>query len=208
MKDIFNIYMAGVGGQGIGLLSQALLTATDHAGIKAIAVDTHGLAQRGGVVVSRIRCGEDVYSPLTLKGKSHLILALEVHEAMRALSSASHVANPPSPTPVSEGKATLCFLDVTWQPLSVRTGEAKAITPEEVETLCRGTGIIYHRVESKKIKDSRMQNMALLGTLAGNRLIPGVEISHYQRAIEDLLQGDALKQNMALFQKYASPSVS
>lgn len=51
----YNIHITGVGGQGIGLLSQALLRGIDHAGITAIAVDTHGLAQRGGVVVSRIR---------------------------------------------------------------------------------------------------------------------------------------------------------
>ncbi len=57
----FNIYITGVGGQGIGLLSQALLRAVDHAGINAIAVDTHGLAQRGGVVVSRIRCGSGIH---------------------------------------------------------------------------------------------------------------------------------------------------
>ena len=52
MSDCFNIYMTGVGGQGIGLLSQSLLMAIDLTGIKAVAVDTHGLAAtrgRGGI---------------------------------------------------------------------------------------------------------------------------------------------------------------
>ncbi len=47
MKE-YNIYMTGVGGQGIGLLSQTLLRGADHAGLEVMAVDTHGLAQRGG----------------------------------------------------------------------------------------------------------------------------------------------------------------
>lgn len=84
----FNIYITGVGGQGIGLLSQTLLRAIDYAGVKAIAVDTHGLAQRGGVVVSRIRCGEAVHSPLMMKKSADLVLGMEIHEAMRGLVTA------------------------------------------------------------------------------------------------------------------------
>ena len=41
----FNIYMVGVGGQGIGLLSEVLMRAADHAGFVLKAVDTHGLAE-------------------------------------------------------------------------------------------------------------------------------------------------------------------
>ena len=55
--NIFNIHLCGVGGQGIGLLSEIILRAADHAGHAAKAVDTHGLAQRGGIVVSQIRLG-------------------------------------------------------------------------------------------------------------------------------------------------------
>ncbi len=44
-----------------------------------MAVDTHGLAQRGGVVVSRIRCGSHVFSPLILNHQSDLVLAMEIY---------------------------------------------------------------------------------------------------------------------------------
>ena len=57
----FNIYLIGVGGQGIGLLSEILLRAADHAGYEVKGVDTHGLAQRGGIVVSHLKFGEKVY---------------------------------------------------------------------------------------------------------------------------------------------------
>ena len=58
--NAFNVYMTGVGGQGIGLLSEILLRAADHAGHTVKGVDTHGLAQRGGIVVSSLRFGETI----------------------------------------------------------------------------------------------------------------------------------------------------
>jgi len=61
--------MIGVGGQGIGLLSEVLLRAVDYAGLRVKAVDTHGLAQRGGVVVSNLRMGDNVFSPLIPGGR-------------------------------------------------------------------------------------------------------------------------------------------
>jgi len=83
-KQPLNIHLAGVGGQGIGLLNEILLRAADHAGYNAIGVDTHGLAQRGGIVVSEIRLGETVHSPLIGNGQADLVVALERHEALRA----------------------------------------------------------------------------------------------------------------------------
>jgi indolepyruvate ferredoxin oxidoreductase beta subunit len=69
-----NIYLAGVGGQGIGLLSEILLRAADHAGLNVIGVDTHGLAQRGGIVISLIKFDENVYSPLIGENQADLVV--------------------------------------------------------------------------------------------------------------------------------------
>jgi indolepyruvate ferredoxin oxidoreductase beta subunit len=84
----FNIYLTGAGGQGIGLLSEILLRGADHAGLKVKGVDTHGLAQRGGIVVSNIRLGESLYSPLIAKNEADLAVALERHEALRCINTA------------------------------------------------------------------------------------------------------------------------
>ena len=73
----FNVYLTGVGGQGIGLISEAVLRAADHAGHRVKSVDTHGLAQRGGIVVSQIRMGDSVYSPLIPEGQADLAISLE-----------------------------------------------------------------------------------------------------------------------------------
>ncbi len=187
----FNIYLTGVGGQGIGLLSQALLRGIDHAGLKAVAVDTHGLAQRGGVVVSRIRFGSKVFSPLTFQHDSDIILGMEIHEAMRGLNNAA------------KDRSILVYLDVSWQPLPVRLGEAETITGTMIETECERRKIRCFRVDPSTIPDARMQNMALLGTTARNHLIPGVDKNCYRKALEDLLEGTMLKNNLNLFERFA-----
>lgn len=191
MSDIFNIYMTGVGGQGIGLLSQTLLRAIDHAGIRAVAVDTHGLAQRGGVVVSRIRMGA-VFSPLILAHGAHLVLAMEIHEALRSVTTSAR-----------KGGA-LCYLDVSWQPLPVRLGQAPAVTDSEVLEACRKKNVKPFRVDASVVEDPRTQNMALIGTVAAQGLIPGVEPAHYRNALSDLLTGTVLEKNRALLEKIAA----
>jgi len=188
----FNIHITGVGGQGIGLLSQTLLRGIDHAGITAIAVDTHGLAQRGGIVVSQIRCGEPVHSPLILRNSADLVLGMEIHEAMRGSSLA-----------LKKG-GTLVFLDVFWQPLSVRLGEHAEITVKDVEKACKILDAKAIRVDIKTMEDARMQNMALLGAVSKHGLIPGVSKQHYDAALDDLLSGDMLKKNRAVFDACAS----
>ncbi len=188
----FNIHITGVGGQGIGLLSQAVLRGIDHAGINAIAVDTHGLAQRGGVVVSQIRCGQKIHTPLIMKNRADLVLGMEVHEAMRGLSLA-----------LKKG-GTLVYMDVSWQPLPVRLGDEKEITADDVHLACRSNDVNGIRVNIQSMEDSRMQNMALLGTLSKNGLVPGVSKDHYDAALEDLLAGEMLNKNRAVFNAYAS----
>lgn len=188
----YNIYITGVGGQGIGLLSQAILRGIDHAGINAIAVDTHGLAQRGGVVVSQIRCGDQIHSPLIMKNSSDLVLGMELHEAMRGLGTA-----------LKKG-GTLVYMDVSWQPLPVRLGLNSALTADDVQMACEAEGSMAIKVDTKAMDDSRMQNMALLGTIAKHGIIPGVLTKHYFAALEDLLSGEMLNKNRALFETFFS----
>ena len=186
----YNIYITGVGGQGIGLLSQAILRGIDHAGINAIAVDTHGLAQRGGVVVSQIRCGDQIHSPLIMKNSADLVLGMELHEAMRGLGTA-----------LKKG-GTLVYMDVSWQPLPVRLGLNSAITAKDIQMACETAGSMAIKVDTSDMEDSRMQNMALLGTIAKHGIIPGVSIKNYAAALEDLLSGEMLNKNKTLFDTF------
>ncbi len=78
-----NVLFAGVGGQGVVLASEvlALVAATENYDVKQGEV--HGAAQRGGAVVSHIRFGERVFSPLNMRGRVDLFVAFEKLEALR-----------------------------------------------------------------------------------------------------------------------------
>ncbi|GGP20264.1 indolepyruvate oxidoreductase [Thermocladium modestius] len=78
-----NIYMIGVGGQGLITTSNLIGAAATSRGIKVLTSETHGLSQRGGSVDVHVRLG-DVNSPLIPLGGADLVIAFELLEAFRA----------------------------------------------------------------------------------------------------------------------------
>ncbi len=81
--DEFSVYMSGVGGQGLVLLSNVIGGACALAGLRAITGEQHGLSQRSGSINVHMRIGERVQSPLIPIGGADAILALEALEALR-----------------------------------------------------------------------------------------------------------------------------
>jgi indolepyruvate ferredoxin oxidoreductase beta subunit len=82
MKNI-NVLMVGVGGQGVILASDVLAEAAMLAGLDVKKSDSIGMAQRGGSVISNIRFGEKVFSPLIGKGEVDFLIGFEELEAAR-----------------------------------------------------------------------------------------------------------------------------
>lgn len=188
MKD-FSIYLTGVGGQGIGLISELILRAADHGGHRVKSVDTHGLAQRGGIVVSQIRIGDNVFSPLIPFGQADLAISLERHEALRAAGT------------VLKRNGCLIYYNTVWQPLPVRLNQAAEVTENDIQDICRERGIQVVSVFHEGLPDIRMQNTAVLSEIHGRRLIPGIDRKHYQAAMADLMSGAMLKENRELFDR-------
>ncbi|RCK78453.1 MAG: Indolepyruvate oxidoreductase subunit IorB [Candidatus Ozemobacter sibiricus] len=185
----FDIYMLGVGGQGIGLLSEALLRAFDHAGTQVRGVDTHGLAQRGGTVISHLRVGPDTHSPLVREGSADLVIALERHEALRGLQ-----------THLRPG-GQLVYYDAEWQPLPVRLGQAPRVTPEILATAAQERRARLHRVFVEDLPDPRQQNVAVMAWLIRHGVLPGLTARHLEAALADLLEGPTLARNLELFSR-------
>ena len=82
-QEEFSVYMSGVGGQGLVLLSNVIGAACAAAGIRAITGEQHGLSQRSGSINIHMRMGKDIRSPLIPIGGADAILALEALEALR-----------------------------------------------------------------------------------------------------------------------------
>lgn len=81
-----NCILAGVGGQGTVLASKLIALAGLSDGLKVRTAETIGMAQRGGCVVSHVRTGKEVHSPLIPKGQADLIIGFEPAEAVRNLA--------------------------------------------------------------------------------------------------------------------------
>lgn len=80
-----NIMIVGVGGQGTLLASRILGNVAIKKGYDVKVSEVHGMSQRGGSVVTYVKYGDNVYSPIIDRGEADIILAFEMLEAMRAL---------------------------------------------------------------------------------------------------------------------------
>ena len=78
----FNIMFAGVGGQGLMLLSAILGKAAVDTGLKVMTGEQHGLSQRQGSICVHFRIGEPI-SPLIPYGRADMMIAMEASEALR-----------------------------------------------------------------------------------------------------------------------------
>ena len=83
MNDVKNIMIVGVGGQGALLASKTLGQVLLDAGYDVKVSEVHGMSQRGGSVVTYVRYGEKVYSPIVDKGEADFIVSFEMLEAAR-----------------------------------------------------------------------------------------------------------------------------
>ncbi len=81
----YTVQIVGVGGQGVLLASMVLGNAAMEMGYKVAMSEVHGMAQRGGSVLSTLRFGDDVISPLEAVGSADLIMGFEPAETCRNL---------------------------------------------------------------------------------------------------------------------------
>ncbi len=85
----YNIVLAGVGGQGTLLAAEAIGAAAVRDALNVRVSEIHGMAQRGGAVVSNVRIGEDVFASTVLDGQANVLLGFEPLETVRNLKYAS-----------------------------------------------------------------------------------------------------------------------
>jgi indolepyruvate ferredoxin oxidoreductase beta subunit len=83
--EITNILLVGVGGQGILLASEILSETFMLAGFDVKKSEIHGMSQRGGSVVSHVRYGKQVFSPIVPEGEGDILFGFELMETARYL---------------------------------------------------------------------------------------------------------------------------
>ena len=118
-----SVMIVGVGGQGTLLASRILGNTLIGEGFDVKVSEVHGMSQRGGSVITHVRIGQDVASPLVTPGEADLVIAFEWLEALRAefylKKDGAMIANTRRmlPMPVIMGKAAYPEQEITGRPV-------------------------------------------------------------------------------------------
>lgn len=155
--------VAGVGGQGTILASDILAKVGMKAGYDAKKSDVLGLAVRGGSVLSHVRWGTKVASPVSMKGEIDYLLGFEPLEALRGaefLQSQSSALVNTQPIP----------------PVSVSSGDAIYPTKERLEQILTAVTAKVYFVEATKeairLGSSKVTNVVMLGAFSALLDVP------------------------------------
>lgn len=180
-----SIVIVGVGGQGTLLASRILGTLAGEMGLDVKVSEVHGMAQRGGNVITHVRIGDGVHSPLVEPGGADYLLAFEELEALRAL-------------PYLKTGGTLIANTQIIAPMPVITGAAAY--PDDIQqklsAACRAYTLdalaLAHRAG-----DARAVNLVLLGALCR---LTDTDRALWQKAITKSVPEKFLSANLTAFQ--------
>lgn len=179
-----NIMIVGVGGQGTLLASRILGNAVIALGKDVKVSEVHGMSQRGGSVVTYVKFGDKVYSPIIDKGEADIVLAFELLEAYRAL-----------PFVKEGGKMILNSQKI--DPMPVITGAAQYPADIEKKIAEKVDLAAVPALElAEKAGNARAVNVVLIGVMAKNTDIP---YEHWVETIKKTVPAKFLDVNLAAF---------
>jgi len=153
----FDFLLVGVGGQGVLLASDILAEVGLKAGHDAKKSEMHGMAQRGGSVVSHVRWAEKVLSPLIGLGEVDYLLALEKLEALRYIE-------------MLRPGGTVIVNDHRIPPVSVSSGNDEYPDDQRVRRVLSEVAAAVHFVPgvelAEELGNARASNVVMLGALS------------------------------------------
>lgn len=186
MNKTTNILIVGVGGQGTILASKVLGQVAQDLGKEVKVSEIHGMSQRGGSVVTQVRFGDKIYSPVISVGQADVILAFEKLEALRWL-------------PYLAPEGVVIVNDQEIDPMPVITGSVDY--PEDIYDALEAVAktIVVPALEmAENAGSSKTVNVVLLGVLAK---ILSLSQDSWLKAIEDLVPPKTVEINKIAFTK-------
>lgn len=185
MSGTLNISLVGVGGQGTLLASEILCQVALLAGKDVKKSEVHGMAQRGGSVVSQVRVGEKVYSSQIGVGETDILVSFEKLEALRF----AHFLSP-------DGVALVNDQEI--KPVTVSSGQAE--WPADLDDRLASTFNKLELVPALKIAQElgnvRVVNVVMIGALSNHLEI---DDSTWREAITALVKPKFLELNLKAF---------
>jgi indolepyruvate ferredoxin oxidoreductase beta subunit len=154
-NGVTNILVAGVGGQGVILVSDVMADTFLEAGYDVKKSEVHGMAQRGGSVSSHVRFGEKVYSPIVKMGEVDYLCMMEKMETLRWLNYCNT-------------STVILMDDIEVNPPIVNVGGMEY--PQDIEETLRSNFKNFHIIPATSIaadlESVRAANVVLTGALS------------------------------------------
>ena len=186
MSNVLNISLVGVGGQGTLLASEILCHVALLAGKDVKKSEVHGMAQRGGSVVSQVRIGEKVYSPLIALGETDILMSFEKVEALRF----AHFLSPNGIAMVN---------DQEIRPVTVSSGQSQ--WPEDIDGKLRAAFPNLELIPALKIArdlgNVRVVNVVMIGALSNHM---DIDEAIWRESIRALVKPQSLGFNLKAFE--------
>ena len=186
MSETKNVMIVGVGGQGSLLASKLLGKLLLDAGYDVKVSEVHGMSQRGGSVVTYVRYGEKVYSPVIDKGEADYIVSFELLEAARWL-----------PYLKKDGQIVTNIQQI--DPMPVITGAQEY--PTDLVEKMKATGAKVDALDclalAEQAGSSKAVNIVLMGRLSHYFNMPE---EAWQKAMEAMVPAKFLEMNRKAFE--------
>lgn len=191
-----NVFICGVGGQGLVLLTSVIGNACARSGKKVVTGEMYGLSQRSGMVSVHLRIGKEAFSPLIPYGEADIIVALEAVESLRYIEYLKkdgivlmnkRIMHPPIETSkILEAK-----------------GEAKYIEVEDIVSKLKkwtqNIAVIDALKLARESGNARTENTVFLGCLSALKAFP-VEDNTLRESISEAVPKKTIEQNLKAFE--------
>jgi indolepyruvate ferredoxin oxidoreductase beta subunit len=190
-----NVFICGVGGQGLVLLTTVIGNACAKSGVKIVTGEMYGLSQRSGAVSVHLRIGEDVFSPLIPYGEADILLSLEAIETLRYLEY------------LKKDGVVLMNKRVMHPPIETSKIITKQlsnyVTLDEVVSKLKGwtqnVAIVDALTLAKESGNVRTENTVFLGCLSALENFPVAE-STIRESISEAVPRKTVEQNLKAFE--------
>lgn len=189
-----NIFICGVGGQGLVLLTTVIGNACAKIGMKVVTGEMYGLSQRSGAVSVHLRIGEDVFSPLIPYGEADILLSLESIETLRYVEY------------LKKNGVVLMNKRIMHPPVEtskiITSKDAKYLTVEDIVSKLKNwtpnIAVVDALSLARESGNVRTENTVFLGCLSALEAFP-VDENAVRESIAEAVPQKTVEQNLKAF---------
>jgi indolepyruvate ferredoxin oxidoreductase beta subunit len=185
-NGVQNILLVGVGGQGTLLASEILSEVLMLSGYDVKKAEVHGMAQRGGSVVSHVRFGSKVYSPIIPEGQADILFGFELLETYRYL-----------PLLRKDGQVVVNNLEIAPPGVSLGKQEYPADIAAHIKEAFPRSCVVDGIVLAKEAGNMRTVNTVLLGNLS---TMMDIDQDLWHQALTNMVPQRFIEENIRAFE--------